>query len=232
MTPHNEAKQGDYAETVLVAGDLLRVKWIAETFLDDARRVNGVRGALGYSGTYRGVPVSLQATGMGRPSFTIYVHELVAFFGVRTIIRIGSCGGLTEATPLREIVVAESALMDTDLDAGGEPGRPDRELLERALQTARSSAVACHSGPMICSDVFYHPQPQTRFDEPRRRGFIAVDMETANLFWLAGKLDFRALSMCTIVDSLLTGEETALSERPQLFASLARLALDVAAGAR
>ncbi len=232
MTPHNEALPGDYARTVLVAGDPLRVRWIAETFLEAPRCVNTIRGALGYTGLYKGAPVSLQATGMGRPSFTIYVHELIAFHGVKTVIRIGSCGAVTDAMPLRALFVAQSAVMDTDLDAGLEkPGRPDPDLLELATATADRLSIACHRGPMVCSDVFYHPRPDTRFDLPRAVGIAAVDMETANLFALASRFEFRALSICTIVDSLVTGEESALSERPLLFASLAQLGLEVAAAA-
>lgn len=228
MTPHNEALQGDYARTVLVPGDPLRAQWIADTFLDNARRVNAIRGELGFTGSYRGTPVSLQATGMGRPSFSIYVHELVSFYGVRTVIRIGSCGALTLRTPLREVFVAESAVMDTDVGDHMAAGRPDRELFDRAVACAARASIACHVGPMVSSDVFYHPEHETRFDLPRAKGIVAVDMESANLFELSKKLGFRALSICTIVDSLVTGEETPLSERPELFGGTARVALEVA----
>ena len=228
MTPHIEASPGDYAETVLVAGDPLRVEWIANTFLDEPRCVNRLRGALGYTGNFHGVRISLQTTGMGRPSFSIYVHELVAFYGARTVMRIGSCGALTDQTPLRDAFVAESAVMDTDLVNGVSADRPDETLLRYARQTAENSSHACHFGPMVSSDVFYHPEPATRFDLPRANGIIAVDMETANLFALSRLLGFRALSICTVVDSLLTGEETLLSERQALFSSTAKLALDVA----
>jgi len=230
MTPHNEALRGDYAETVLVPGDPLRAKWIAETFLEGAVCVNNVRGALGFTGRYKGRRVSLQTTGMGRPSFSIYVHELAAFYGVRTVIRIGSCGALTALTQLRDVFVAESAIMDTDLPRDLPAGRPDPDLFEHAVEAASRASIACHVGHMVSSDIFYHPEAATRFDLPRARGIIAVDMETANLFALARALDFRALSICTVVDSLLTGEETALSERPELFGGIARVALEVAAG--
>jgi purine-nucleoside phosphorylase len=228
MTPHNEASPGDYAETVLVPGDPLRAKWIAETFLDDARCVNSVRGALGFTGFYQGKRISVQTTGMGRPSFTIYVHELIASYGVRTVIRVGSCGALTASTPLRDIFVADSAIMDFDVASGGPAGRPDSELARLAVQAAEAASIACHVGPMVSSDIFYHPRPETRFDLPRAKGIIAVDMETANLFALAASYGFRAVSICTVVDSLLTGEETALSERQELFRGMARVALDVA----
>ncbi|MDQ6437623.1 purine-nucleoside phosphorylase [Mesorhizobium sp. LHD-90] len=228
MTPHNEASPGDYAETVLVPGDPLRAKWIAETFLDDCRRVNNVRGAIGFTGFYKGKRVSVQTTGMGRPSFAIYIHELVASYGVRTIIRVGSCGALTASTPLRDIFIAERAVMDFDVAAGDAIGRPDPELARLAVEAARTAAIPFHAGPMVSSDIFYHPEPETRFDLPREKGITAVDMETANLFALSSALGFRAVSICTIVDSLLTGEETALSERQELFRTAAIVALDVA----
>jgi purine-nucleoside phosphorylase len=230
MTPHNEASRGDYAETVLAPGDPLRAEWIAETFLENPRCVNRVRGALGFTGLYQGKPVSVQATGMGRPSFAIYVHELAAFYGVRTVIRVGSCGALTLQTSLRDIFIAESAVMDTDVASGQKIGEPDQDLFRRAIKAASDAAIAHHVGAMVSSDIFYHPEHETRFDLPRAKGIIAVDMETANLFALSATLGFRALSICTIVDSLLTGEETALSERHELFRGAARAGLDVALG--
>ena len=146
MTPHIEASPGDYAETVLVAGDPLRVEWIANTFLDEPRCVNRLRGALGYTGNFHGVRISLQTTGMGRPSFSIYVHELVAFYGARTVMRIGSCGALTDQTPLRDVFVAESAVMDTDLVNGVSADRPDETLLRYARQTAKIPRMRVISG--------------------------------------------------------------------------------------
>lgn len=231
MTPHIEAAPGDYADTVLVAGDPLRAEWVAQTFLDAPRCINRVRGALGYTGLYQGKAVSVQTTGMGRPSFSIYVHELVAIYGAGTIIRIGSCGALTNATPLRDVFVAESAVMDTDISEGNAPEHPDLSLLAMARSAAAVLTPHCHFGRMVSSDVFYHPAPKTRFDLPRTKGIVAVDMETANLFALSRSLGFRALSMCTVVDSLLTGEETALSERQALFRGTALLALTVAKAA-
>lgn len=228
MTPHLEAAPGDYAETILLPGDPMRAAWIAETFLSDVRCVNGVRGCHGFTGRFRGMPVSLQATGMGRPSFTIYVHELVAFYGARTLIRIGSCGGLTAATLLRRVFLCDRAVMDTDLEASADFVHGDRGLYERGLGCARAIDLDIFSGPMVSSDVFYHPTPETRFDLPRSLGITAVDMETANLYTLAGRLGFRALSLCTVVDNLETGEFTAHSERQELFRDMARLALEVA----
>jgi purine-nucleoside phosphorylase len=231
MTPHIEAVPGDYAETVLVAGDPMRSEWVAQTFLDEPRCVNRVRGALGYTGFYKGKPVSVQTTGMGRPSFSIYVYELAVMYGVRTVIRIGSCGALTDKTALRDVFVAESAVMDIDLAEGHAAEHPDLALLALARSAVTDITATCHFGRMVSSDVFYHPTPKTRFDLPRAKGIVAVDMETANLFALARSPGFRALSICTVVDSLLTGEETALSERQELFRGTATLALEVAKAA-
>ncbi len=228
MTPHLEASAGDYAETVLVCGDPLRAEWVAATFLTEARCVNRVRGCYGYTGRFQGVPVSLQATGMGRPSFTIYVHELVKFYGVRTLIRIGSSGGLTADMPLRGVFVCDRAVMDTETEPAPAFHHADAALYQGALACADSLGLAVFRGPMVSSDVFYHPTPHTRFDVPKSLGITAVDMETANLYALAGLLGFRALSICTLVDNLETGEETALSERHELFRDMARLALEVA----
>ena len=228
MTPHSEARPGDYAQTVLLPGDPLRAQWMAETFLTGARCVNRLRGALGFTGSYRGKPVSIQATGMGRPSFAIYLHELVTAYGVRIAIRTGSCGGLQGDVGIRELFIAQSAIQEVDLARGGPVGRPDPALLDLALAASADVPVRCRCGPMLSSDHFYHPKPEGRFDGPRRAGMIAVDMETAGLFDGAERLGMRALSICTVVDNPVTGEETAMSERQALFGDLARLSLEVA----
>jgi purine-nucleoside phosphorylase len=228
MTPHIEASQGDYAEIVLLPGDPDRARWIAETLFDGPRCVNRIRSCFGYTGSFGGVPVSVQATGVGRPSVAIYVHELVETYGAKILIRTGTCGALDEAIALRSLYVAGSAIMDSDIAAGREPVHPDAALLRLARLAAERSGVSHHVGPQVSSDVFYHPDPLGRFDAARALGARAVDMETAELFALSRRLGYRALSICTVVDSLVTGEATALSERQALFADMARLALDVA----
>ncbi len=227
VTPHNEAQRGDYAECVLLAGDPARAEWIASNYFDAPRRVNAIRGALGFTGLYRGMPVSVQTTGIGRASFSIYAHELLAFYGVRRAIRVGTCGGLEERVKLRDLVIVQSARMDFDVEAGGPLLLPDPVLLDRAAVLAMTSKAPHHVGPLVSSDVFYHPTPLGRFAKARAEGAIACDMETAGLYALAPQFGARALSICTVVDSLVSGEDTELSERQALFANMVRLALDV-----
>jgi purine-nucleoside phosphorylase len=228
MTPHNEASLGDYAETVLLPGDPDRARWIAETFFDNARCVNRIRGCLGFTGTFRGKPVSVQAAGVGRPSAAIHVHELITSYGAKILIRTGTCGGLDSRITLRSLYMASSATMDFALHAGQPPVEPDAALLRTAIECARIAGFECHVGPQVCSDVFYHPTPVGRFDAAHAKGIMAVDMETSEVFALSSRLGARALSICTVVDNLATGEVTALAERQALFANMARLALEVA----
>jgi purine-nucleoside phosphorylase len=232
MTPHNEARPEDVAEAVLLPGDPQRAEWIAATFFDAPRLVNTIRGCLGYTGTFRGMPVTVQATGIGRPSFLIYAHELMAFYGVRRAIRVGTCGGLHESLALRDIVIADSARMDAEMQAGAEPRRPDARLLEAARACARDGGIPHGVGPIVSSDVFYHPLGRGRFDRARAEGAIACDMETSPLYGIATQFDARVLSICTVVDHMLTGEETALSERQALFANMSRVALETLAADR
>lgn len=226
MTPHNEAGRGDYAEAVLLPGDPDRAAWIADTLLERPRRVNAIRGALGFTGSWRGMPVSVQSTGIGRPSLSIYVHELIVLYGAKRIVRIGTCGGLQAHVGLRALIVAQSAAMDAD--AGREDGwlLPDAALLSAASAQAAADGLDHHVAPMVCSDHFYHPQPLGRFAAARERGALACDMETSEIFALAARLGARALSVCTVVDSLVTRAEIARSERQAVFGPMARLALD------
>lgn len=184
---------------------------------------------MGFSGHYRGVRVSVQTTGIGRPSFAIYVHELLAVYGVRTVVRVGTCGGLQTQVGLRDVVIAQSARMDFEVAAGVAAREPDPLLFARSAVHARGNDIAHHVGPMVSSDVFYHPNPFGRFALALRHGAIACDMETSALFDLAGQFGARALSVCTVVDSLVSGEEVEFSERQALFTNMTRLVLDVIA---
>ena len=236
MTPHNEAERGDYAGTVLLAGDPQRTRWIAQTFLEAPRCVNRRREALGFTGTFRGCPVSVQTTGVGASSFLIYAYELLDHFGSRTLIRIGTCGGLTAAAALRSLVIS-SEVRGEDAVSGQVFGlydardcRPDPDLLRRALEKAGKLGIACLAGLTVCSDVFYYPGRSGigRFAAAQAAGAIAVDMETCALYRIAGHFGARALSICTVVDNIATGEETDYAERQALFTDMTRLALEVA----
>ena len=229
MTPHIEAGKGGYAERVLLPGDPDRAAWIARTFFDEPRQVNAIRGALGFTGSYRGMPVSVQATGIGRPSLSIYVHELLSVFGVRTIVRTGSCGSLDEKVALRSLVIAQAAVMDFEVDNADAWRRPDPALNELATTLASKSGIPHRACPMVSSDVFYHPDPLGRFDKARARGASACDMETASIYGIGARFGARALSICTVVDSLVTGEEIGRSERQQVFGPAAELALETLA---
>ncbi len=230
MTPHIEAGKGDYAERVLLPGDPDRAAWIARTFFETPRLVNAIRGALGFTGTYRGMPVSVQTTGIGRPSLSIYVHELLTVFGVRTIVRVGSCGGLDGTVGLRSLVVAQSAAMDFEVESADAWRRPDPALYDKAATLAGRRGAERHACPMVSSDVFYHGDPLGRFAEARTRGALACDMETAAAYGMAARFGARALSICTVVDSLVTGEEIDNSERQAVFGPMAELALETLAG--
>lgn len=235
MTPHNNAKQGDYAEAVLLPGDPLRAKWIAETFFDDMRCVNSVRNCLGYTGTYKGSPVSVQATGMGQPSLAIYVHELINVYGAKTLIRVGTCGGLSERVKLRDVVLALTACTDGSMNRntfGGFDFAPaaDFALLRAAADASETAGVPWHAGAILSSDVFYQPEGLESYATLRAHGVMAVEMETSTLYTLAARFSVRALSICTMTDCLVTGEELGADERQSSLEDMARIALDVAVG--
>ncbi len=236
MTPHLEAASGDYAEAVLLAGDPDRVAFVARTLLDSARCINRVRGALGFTGFYRGKRVSVQTSGMGHGSFAIYANELVTFYGAKILIRVGSCGSLASDIGLREIVVSERVV--TDQLSGGssfgliEHGIPaDARLLELARLLAPEAGSRVNLGPTGASDHYYHPLGLARMSGLMADRALAIDMETHALYALGERLGIRALSICTVVDSLVAGNMIARSERQAVFAPMARLALDVAAHA-
>lgn len=233
MTPHIEAAPGDFAEAVLLPGDPARAAWIAETFFDGARQVNAVRGETAFTGAYKGMPVSVIATGMGVPSVSIYVHELITHYGARLLIRTGTCGALDAGVPLRSLVLSQSASSDSSMNRQAfapfdYAPSPDFGLLRAAADIAEARGFAHRVAPTASSDIFYHWDIAARYELLRRHGAAAVDMETSAIYTLAAGLGARALSICTVVDSLATGEETALSERQELFAPMAELALETA----
>ena len=234
-TPHIEAKYGDFAETVLMPGDPLRAKFIAETFLDGARLVNGVRGINGYTGSYKGTPVSVMASGMGMPSIGIYSYELYSFYGVKNILRVGTAGGMSERVKVRDVVLGIGASTDSGYAAQyGLPGTfaptADFGLLRYAAEEAERMGVRYHVGQILSSDAFYNAN-ETATERWASMGVLAVEMEAAALYMNAARLGGRALAICTVSDHLLTGEVTSSEERRSSFTAMMELALAVASRA-
>jgi purine-nucleoside phosphorylase len=229
VSTHIGAQPGDIAPLVLMPGDPLRATWIAETFLDDARRYTEVRGMYGYTGTWHGQRVSVQGSGMGQPSLAIYANELFSEYDVQSIIRVGSCGALTEKLAVRDIVIASGACTDSSMNRitfGGLDYAPvaDFGLLHAAYRAA-SGRDGVHVGLIYSSDSFYPSRPElsARMVE---YGVLAVEMEASALYTLAAKFDRRALAICTVSDHVVTGEETTSQEREQTFGAMVELALE------
>jgi len=210
MTPHNEASRGDFAETVLLPGDPLRAEWIAKTFLDDARVVNRLRGETGYTGTFRGIPISVQSTGVGAPSLAIYAHELLDAYRVKTLIRIGSCGGLTEKAALRSLVVSQSVSADSSINRqifGAFDYAPSADfgLLKLTEERAAALGIPILIGPTVSSDIFYQPDPD-QASRWSQRGILAVEMEASVLFTLGALRGIQAGCMLLVSDIVVAGE--------------------------
>ncbi len=230
-TPHLEGTRGDYAPTVLVPGDPRRARFIAETYFDDPRQVNAVRGAEGFTGSYQGRPVSVQSVGMGVPSVAIYYTELIRFYGVQTLIRVGSCGGLSESLTLGDVIVAtaggtDSAVLDTLNEGLRVPPVATWELLRAAVDAAEQLDIPVAVGPVWTADLFYHPD-DTLFPRLRARGVLGVEMEAAVLYALAAIEQVSALCLLTVSDDLVRGEVMSSRQREDSFDQMVRLALEV-----
>lgn len=215
MTPHLEARTGAYSDTVLMPGDPLRAKWIAENFLEDAVKVNSVRNCLGYTGTFKGRKVSVQASGMGQASLGIYAHELYNFYGVEKIVRVGSCGGIAPHLKVGDVVVALSAATDNAMTDNLAPGfrlSPccDYNML-RDYMSQNSDAFV---GQMVSNDYFYQPDSDWHITL-EKLSILAVDMETHVLYSLANRFGKKALSVNTVSDHLTSGEQMSSKEREQ-----------------
>ena len=230
-TPHNSARRGDFAKTVLMPGDPLRAQFIAETFLTDARLVNNVRGIHGYTGLYQGVPVSVMASGMGMPSIGLYSHELFTEYEVDNIIRIGSAGAISEKLKLRDIVAGIGACTNSNFASQFQlPGTYcpvcSYELLETAVGCARSLGQELTVGTLLSSDNFYDASGSTL--AWGKMGVLAVEMEAAALYCNAAYLGKRALALCTISDHIVTGEELDAAARQSTFTAMMEVALATA----
>jgi len=232
MSTHIAAAPGEIAPVVLMPGDPLRAKWIAETFLDDARCYTEVRGMLGFTGTWHGQRVSVQGSGMGQPSMAIYVNELFTDYDVQSVVRVGSCGALTEALSLRDVVVAAGACTDSSMNRIAFEGLDyapvaDFGLLRAAVEAAEESDTVVHVGLLFSSDSFYAARPEL-VSRMVGYGVLAVEMEASALYTLAAKHGRRALAICTVSDHIVTGEETTAAEREQTFGTMVEIALAAA----
>jgi len=230
-TPHNNAKLGDFAKTVLMPGDPKRAKFIADNFLTDAKLVNDVRGVQGYTGYYKGKKVSVMASGMGIPSFCIYATELYESFGVETIIRVGSAGGLADGIKTKDVVIAQAACTDSNFLAqyqlnGTFAPIGTFELIQKAYVVAKNMGVNVKVGNVLSSDVFY--SSRQAHESWRDMGVLAVEMECAGLYTLASKLNKKALCICTVSDCPLTGESLPAEERQTGFSQMIEIALTIA----
>ncbi|WP_053203308.1 purine-nucleoside phosphorylase [Jiangella muralis] len=230
MSTHIAAAPGEIAETVLLPGDPLRAEWIAKTYLDDVTCYSQVRNMLGFTGTYRGQRISVQGTGMGQPSISIYVHELLAEYGAKTLVRVGSCGGLLADVAIRDLVIGISAATESSMNALRFEGfhyapTADFSLVRAYVEKAEAAGARYHVGQIFSTDSFYHDRPELR-DRLTQYGVLAVEMEAAALYTLAAKFGARAVAVCTVSDNLVTGEETSAEERERTFAEMVELALD------
>ena len=232
MTTHIGAGPGEIAETVLLPGDPYRARWAAETFLDSPRLVNEVRGMLGYTGTWRGHPVTIHGTGMGMPSLSIYVNELIRDYGARTLIRIGSAGAMQAQVAVRDLVLAMTATTISTPSAGmfrelSFAPCADFGLLSAAHAAAQARGLPVHAGGIYSADVFYDERPDLN-EQMTRHGVLAVEMETAELYILAARHGARALSILTISDHLLTHEALPADQRERSFGDMVEIALTAA----
>ena len=228
VSTHIGAAPGEIAPTVLMPGDPLRAKWIAETFLDDARCYSEVRGMYGFTGTWRGTPVSVQGSGMGQPSLAIYATELFREYDVASVIRVGSCGALTERLAIRDLVIASGACTDSSMNRIAFEGLDYAPVADFGLlRAAAEAAPEAHVGLIFSSDSFYAARPEL-VSRMVDYGVLAVEMEASALYTLAAKHGRRALAVCTVSDHIVTGEETTSQEREQTFGRMVEVALTAA----
>ena len=232
MSIHIAAKQGEIADIVLLPGDPLRAKFIAETFLEDVTCYNEVRGMYGFTGTYKGRRISVQGTGMGMPSTAIYVTELMQEYGVQKLIRVGTCGAIQKDVQLRDVILAQSSSSDSRMNqviwGGGIDFAPtaDFDLLYKAYNAGKEAGLNLKVGNIFTADMFYSDEQQ--YEKLSKYGVLAVEMESAALFTLAAKFGRQALSVLTVSDHILTGEATSSEERQTTFLDMMKVALEAA----
>ncbi|KAB7530130.1 purine-nucleoside phosphorylase [Flagellimonas olearia] len=229
MSIHLEAQKGEIAETVLMPGDPLRAKWIAETFLENPNCYNKIRGMLGYTGTYQGKRISVQGSGMGMPSSMIYFHELIKDYGVRNIIRVGSAGSYQKEVELNDVVLAMAASTTSGINNSrfinsDYSPTANFELFQKAVNYAQQQNIPIKAGNVLSSDEFYVDDPN-EYKLWAQYGILCVEMETAGLYTIAAKYKVRALSILTISDSLVTGESLSAMKRETSFRDMVEIAL-------
>ena len=229
-TPHLSAPDGAFADTVLMPGDPLRARYIAETFLTGAEQVTAVRAMEGWTGEYAGRRISVQGSGMGVPSMSIYATELVRHYGVRRIIRVGSCGAVAPELALGDVVIASGAGTDSNVNRLRLHGRDlpavaDFDLLRLVVERAEAAGAPIRVGTVFTSDLFYEPNPEV-FDLLRRYGFLAVEMEAAGLYGVGAEHGVATLAVCTVSDHLVTDQHLSVEDRQVGFDTMIRLVLD------
>lgn len=233
-TPHIGAEPGDFADVVLMPGDPLRAKNIAERFLTDPKLVTSVRNMLGFTGTFRGRRVSVMGHGMGMPSISIYATELMKFYGVKTVLRVGSCGALAADVKLRDVIIANAAGTDSKVNRirllGHDlPAVADFGLTRRAVEAAERLGRSVRVGPIFSSDLFYHPQ-EGLWDAMEKYGLLGVEMELAALYPIAAEFKCRALGILTVSDHIRLGTHVSAADRQTTFDAMVEVALEVAHG--
>jgi len=231
---HLAAAKGDIAPRVLFPGDPARAKWVAETFLTDAKCYTEIRNLWGFTGTYKGEPVSVQGSGMGQASASIYAHELFAEYDVRTLIRVGTCGALHETVKLRDVIIAMSASTDSQMNRLRFHGidyapTADFTLLRKAVEAAEAAGYTPHVGQVFSGDLFYNDRPEL-VSQTAAYGVLGIEMEASALYTLAAKFGRRALGIMTVSDHLVTGEVTTAEERQTTFSEMIEIALEAAIG--
>lgn len=229
-TPHINANLGDFAETVLMPGDPLRAKFIAETFLDNFHEVTNVRNMLGYTGEYQGKRISVMGHGMGIPSCSIYATELITQYGVKNIIRVGSCGAISQNVNLRDIVIGMGACTDSKVNRlrfmdHDFAAIADYDLIHNAVQAAKLKNIPVKVGNLFSTDLFYTPQPEL-FDVMEKYNILGVEMEAAGIYGLAAEYQAKALTICTVSDHIRRGEKLSAQERQFSFNEMITIALE------
>ncbi|CAA2929580.1 purine-nucleoside phosphorylase [Arsenophonus endosymbiont of Bemisia tabaci] len=230
VTPHINAEMGDFAEVMLMPGDPLRAKHIAENYLTDSRQVNNVRGMLGFTGNYQGRSISVMGHGMGIPSCSIYMKELITDFGVKTIIRVGSCGAISHQVKLRDIIIGLGACTDSKVnrlkfDDNDFAAIADYQLVHNAVTAAKAKNLNVLVGNIFSTDLFYTSQTQV-FNTMEKYGILGVEMEAAGMYSIAAEYGVKALTICTVSDHIRRGEKITSAERQTTFNEMVEIALE------